>query len=421
MGNITMARRPARAIAALMAAAACAGTMVSQVGSAGASEPIESDKVTLGSVHWQPNGDWIVFERPSAVGDGNIYIYKVRSDGTGFTQLTSNGYEAGPVWSNNGSRIGFHVNGASEEFWTMDASGGNRISLGLHSDRLNLSGWSPDGLKIAFVKADGPYIGVLDAATGDELSYIGGGFAADWHPGGQYVVVSRNNDQEQMNIYEVDVNTGEARQITTGDSLDENPRYSPDGQWIVYESVRRGAASTAGSAICLINRAGNGGYVLPLGDPDGYEYASPDFSADGQRLVFARGNGAAYDLYTCRLDGTDLRRLTNFYNEQARLKQPGINVAGRPAARKGTLALGKRTDRGLRPAVRPQPRPEPGRKRTPAKRADGGGPRELPPRGGVIKLPVRPEREPSHGGRRARLLVGEVTPLAPGADRVVDG
>src|SRR5262245_56218068 len=60
----------------------------------------------------------------------NGQIFKVRSDGTGLVQLTSDGVNSEPSWSPDGSRIAFvHQGGSSEasEIYVMSEDGSNVV------------------------------------------------------------------------------------------------------------------------------------------------------------------------------------------------------------------------------------------------------------------------------------------------------
>jgi Tol biopolymer transport system component len=323
-----------------------AGVMVGWTIPAHASDEGGTDRKWIGGVGWQRNGDWIIFERDADTPNTSI-IYKIRSDGTGLTQLSINGDETNPVWSRDGTRIAFGTRTSSETIWTMDANGGNRISLGEHTNLGAICCWSPDGQKIAYLKQGEGIILIINMA-GEEVAIGGGGTSADWHPGGRYMVVDRESNVPGhtygVNLYESDLESDDYRQITTGDYLDMDPRYSPDGEWIVFVSGMRARDMGGGSSICLVRRDGSELSVLPLGDPEGWVHSSPDFSPDGQYIVFARGPEAASDLYICSRDGTELRRLTYFYPQIGKAKRP-IRMA-KASSKQKTAAAPRHTEKG---------------------------------------------------------------------------
>jgi Tol biopolymer transport system component len=85
--------------------------------------------------------------------------------------------------------------------------------------------------------------------------------------------------------------------------------WSPDGRWIAFDSDRRGNVE-----LFVMNR--NGGQLRQV-THNGQFNGDPSFSPDGSRLVFEHGPnaGCCSNIYSIRLDGTGLRKLTHFTRE----------------------------------------------------------------------------------------------------------
>lgn len=289
----------------------------------------------IGGPVWQPNGEWILFVR-YAPDDGPSRIYKIRPDGTGLAAITPEWY-ANPVWSPDGTKFAC-VGGTetTDELYVLDLAGNHLRSLGYHPGFLGFEGWSPDGTMIAFStrRGDGgPYIGLM-TASGEEIKFVTRGFSAAWHPSGRYLVVEDTvGNNPTACLFEVDIQTKQRRQITFGEGSDRFPVYSPNGEWIAFVSAGRWQPGTPGSLICLVRRDGSGLRIVEISDED-YEYTPPSFSPDGQYLVFGRGKWVPTDLYICRIDGTGLRKLTNFYPDGQAKGQSTLKVAKAPIAPK---------------------------------------------------------------------------------------
>jgi len=74
---------------------------------------------------WSPNGEWLAFASDRGKdlsGRRNYDIWLVRPDGSGLTQLTTNGsHDASPTWGPNGKAIYFQSNrGLSWDIWRME-------------------------------------------------------------------------------------------------------------------------------------------------------------------------------------------------------------------------------------------------------------------------------------------------------------
>ncbi len=95
-----------------------------------------------------------------------------------------------------------------------------------------------------------------------------------WHPDGEAIAVSMGGS-----VWEVDVATGNAREVTRGGEYHSSPVWSPDGRWLVY------TADEGGSRIQLHILDTESGSSQALTDDD-YVYADPAFSPDGTRIAY---------------------------------------------------------------------------------------------------------------------------------------
>ena len=110
-------------------------------------------------------------------------------------------------------------------------------------------------------------------------------------------------------------------QLTEGEGQsrgDAEPAWSPDGKRIAF--IRSDASGGgSGSFVYVMNADGTGVTQVPN---TGFNARGVSWSPNGQRLAFANAPGdqchlieCGYDIWTVRLDGTDLTQLTTTYGE----------------------------------------------------------------------------------------------------------
>ena len=230
--------------------------------------------------------------------DGQREIYIVNADGSGLKNLTNDPTvpDYDPDWSPDGSEIVFvSERDGSLDVYVMDADGSNvrRLTHGDQAGTLSPK-WSPDGTRIAFsgtgtlkvMNADGSNVQtVLDPEPESEAAPCrAGSFLGDWSPDGEWItyyaasvsrqigqiciirpdgsdmkvlvseppafhvepawspdgetIVYRSIQDNNHEIYVVDVDSGEVRNVSNDPALDLEPTWSPDGEWIAFGSIR---------------------------------------------------------------------------------------------------------------------------------------------------------------------------------------
>jgi len=134
-----------------------------------------------------------------------------------------------------------------------------------------------------------------------------GAQALDYSPDGEYLAFSYMNfDGGSIDIYVLEIATGSTRSLT-GEGNDCFPAWSPDGEWIAFDSNRE---SDMGMWHRLWLIRLDGSDIKLVRQPSSYTglMRDPDWSPDGQRLVFT---DAMDELYIVGLDGGGFRQLTD--------------------------------------------------------------------------------------------------------------
>lgn len=193
-----------------------------------------------------PDGSTVVF----ATNQGDFFdLYLLILSNGKLLQLTQNiGNAFAPRFSPDGQQILFlnSINQQPAAIWVMGARGEDPHLLYAAEQPIVAADWSPDGQAIAFaMPVERPFayeIFLLDLTHLDQpprrlshnLPDIGG--SLDWSPDGTNLLIYAGpvNGRE---IFRLDVNSGEVTQLTFGGN-NAAAAYSPDEQYIVYNSLR---------------------------------------------------------------------------------------------------------------------------------------------------------------------------------------
>ena len=129
-----------------------------------------------------------------------------------------------------------------------------------------------------------------------------------------------------MDVFSADRDGSGLKRLTQAAGYDAEASYSPDGERIVFTSLRSAYPPedlTEEDRIRLANDPAyfgeiyimdaDGGNQTRLTETPGYD-GGPFFSTDGKRIIWRRfdEDGMNADIYTMRPDGSDVRRLTDF-------------------------------------------------------------------------------------------------------------
>jgi len=219
--------------------------------------------------------------------------------------------------------------------------------------------WSPDGKKLVFQSERDPanpfyQIFVLDFATGDTKRIspgVGKTTCAFFRPGSDEIMFGSTHldpkslqyqkdeldfrasgkqrryawDYDaEMDIFAYSEKTGTLKQLTTAKGYDAEGGYSPDGQWIVFSSMRDAYNRTLTAAEqkqleldasyfaeVYIMKA-DGSEQRRLTDWPGYD-GGTFFTKDG-RIVWRHfeENGLVANVWTMKPDGSDKKQITDF-------------------------------------------------------------------------------------------------------------
>ena len=239
---------------------------------------------------------------PDSPDGARLDIFVVRPDGTGQRRLTTDpGTDMSPVWSPDGQRIAF----VSELHGTVDqrkalvaAQTARRIGAPLQQVFV----MSADGSNPTQVTRDGGFAPTW-SPDGRQLAFVG---VADWRADDSIQEWSTKRD-----IFVIDTDGSNLRNITKQAGSDNYPTWSPDGRSIAFAAHRE---AHAWAEIYVINVDGSNQRRLTFNTPGTFEECCDDsfprWSPDGRWISFVSKRDGNSELYKMHPDGTEQTRLT---------------------------------------------------------------------------------------------------------------
>ncbi|NNE31815.1 MAG: DUF5050 domain-containing protein [Winogradskyella sp.] len=208
--------------------------------------------------------------------DGNSEIYTMHADGTKLKNVSQHdSLDFNPTWSKVAEKLFFYSKrDGNAELYTVNPSGSELKRLTNH-----------------------PATDVLP-----ELS-----------PNGKTLVFMSDRDSLGKNVYTMDLNGSNLKPLTKNQFYEESPSWSPSGKDIIFTRQLRDSADTshAANGEIFIMEA-NGSALRRLTHKPGYD-SGAKFSPDAKQIAFYGLNmeSETWDIFIMNADGSDLTNLTN--------------------------------------------------------------------------------------------------------------
>lgn len=202
--------------------------------------------------------------------------------------------------------------------YTIRPDGSDRQLIDQLTGYIYAPAWSADGQQLAYSKQaprEHPKIYIYERKSNNKQLVVdseGSNLSASFSPDGQKLLYS-STVGGNADIYERRLSDGSTKQLTTLPSTEVQPSYAADGKSFVYTSdkIRAGRPS-----IYRYTFATGNATLIPTG---GYA-ASPQLSADGQRMAYLNGRKAAV---MTLVTGQVLDLAETGFDEPARLSPSG--------------------------------------------------------------------------------------------------
>jgi len=263
---------------------------------------------SMGDRPWATDSRTLLVSRVDAA--GQMGIYRVDRDNGDAEQLTfppPGSADQCASYSFDGQRIVFQRrSGGKSALMTMPAAGGDPQTLLADGFDNHTPVWRPDNRHLLFLSERG------GSGGGDvwEIDVEGGSLRQLTFETNIVVSLSVSADDRiaytpfwhDTFLFAVDVGSGERRQLTSHTQHNFGARFSPDGQSVVYHSTRTGNSEIWVHYL-------DGRPETRITDSAGWD-VYPDWSPDGQRLIFASDREESrFKIFIANRDGGGERLL----------------------------------------------------------------------------------------------------------------
>jgi len=290
---------------------------------------------------WSPDGRKIAFLRTrteQGVAISSLWVADAGGEGAKEVARTSTGAFAHPRWSPDGARIALVQSGtenSASSVLLITPDGGTPATLTPPppAGRLSAVAWSGSGSALVYEEAASIVQSGAAGGSGRLIRQeIGSGRSeiVMWIPAsadvidilgpGRLLIGSR---APRENILEVPIVSpragsvpgggasggaaGPGHWLTRGSSVDRQPAFSPDGQWIIFSSNRTGNLDLWKLSVTT-------GALRRITE-DAADDWDPAFTPDGKSIIWSTSRSGHFEIWTCSADGTGARQVTSDGND----------------------------------------------------------------------------------------------------------
>jgi TolB protein len=196
------------------------------------------------------------------------------------------------------------------------------VKLSISADgSLQNPAWSPDGNRLLLTRFVGGYnrapadLFLFETDTGTTRLFVSGKNENINLPGsswngqtGKIVFSSSRGAHDEIYIIDGNGNNGDEIMLTDRESeMAFEPSLSPNGQHIVFES--HPATDDETNGVITTYKVDRSGAYTMLTDPAN-DSRQPNWSPDGEKILYQQKNGANWNIWTMNSDGTDKKQVT---------------------------------------------------------------------------------------------------------------
>lgn len=246
-----------------------------------------------------PDGDWLVYA--STRHGQSSDIYRKRLDGQSITQLTADpANDAMPCVSPDGRYIAFASDRSGNwDIYVMSIDGGRAVQITDDPGQDVHPSFSPDGGRLVYCtrpeKGGAWEIVLVDLQRPAAKTHLCEGLLPSWSPRGETLLFQRASGRGErlFGVWSVDLENGQAVRPTelasAGNAACITPDWSADGERVVFCTLPSGGTDSQGADVWVMAADGSGRRRVTDGR---HATRQPTFAPDGTILFVANHDGA---------------------------------------------------------------------------------------------------------------------------------
>lgn len=198
--------------------------------------------------------------------------------------------------------------GTNFDVYLINADGTGKTNLTAdHSTYDAGPAWSPERCRVAYVRQDEPnneelWVMRADGSDAHPITFsTENDREPDWSPDGEWIVFMSER-KGNRDLFLIRPDGTEEHALTDSAFDEEDPAWSPDGEWIVFSAQQEGNWD-----LFLIHPDGSG---LTQITQDKMQDRHPAWSPDGEWIAFESNRSHSNEIYRIQRDGSGLQQIT---------------------------------------------------------------------------------------------------------------
>lgn len=232
--------------------------------------PIFEDRGRISAPAWSPDGVYITFHLLG----GDLFMIKATP---GSNLEWRNSSCTGASWSPDGKRL---ICSSSNNYYSiLDSSSGIKINQVSTSYRLYTLSWSPSVDEFAYAVKDGDITRIERMQLGGNVPTIladtaSENYAPSYSPDGQWIAYQSNKGSSLSEIWVMTREGNNPRRVTftSSGAWSRAPSWSPDGKWLAYVSNQVDSAGPDFGEIFLVSLETGDVYQLTFTNGNVYDW-----------------------------------------------------------------------------------------------------------------------------------------------------